>query len=279
LPRPYLPLNITNYNIMRLVARFPPFNTLEIHGVANPIFPIAITNTKITQLDISGAGLLDILAMLQCFPRLRSMTISASVLLNGGTRPTYHFPSIEYIRVVDTMGEDWMKRAFFPKLTTIFCGTASEAFRAFLSRHPSITEVECVPHLGALGEIVRIAARLKTLHLAPPLGIFDRVVHMYRQKTFPSLEVLTITAHCPPNNLTLAEFEAVVCVLCLPIRHPWSHTRDSSFLVSTFAIITMDSATAGGHLHWHESRLYKESTKKIDEKDPMKVYLSWPEWE
>jgi len=41
----------------------------------------------------------------------------------------------------------------------------------------------------------------------------------------------------------------------------------------------MDAAAAGLHLGWHESDLYKESTKKTDEKDQSKVYLSWPEWE
>jgi F-box-like len=271
--------NITNCDVMRLVAIFPPCQALAIYRIPNLLFPVAATNTNITVIEFADSGQIDILRLLPCFPRLQSMNIRRAELVANDIASECYMASIKSIRLVDTTGEAWMERVFFPKLMTVFCDTSSEAFRAFLSRHPSIAELESILEGDAITGIATVATQLKELHLAPPLEAFCSLHDGSPQIPFPSLQRITITALAPPKNLTLAGFETVVRARCLPMRHPKSQAKHSSSIVRSFAIITHDSAAEGPHLGWQESDLYQESTKEIDEKDPSKVYLSWPEWE
>jgi F-box-like len=279
-----------NCDVLSLVARFPPFHKLAIHHLPYLLFPVAVSNPNITELEIFNSAQLDILSIFRCFPRLRYMTIIRAALVDNDIHSTYHVPSIESIRLVNTTGEAWMERVFFPKLKTLSCAASSYVVHAFFSRHRSIIQLELGSVLSGdvIIGIVTVATQLETLHLAPPLESFCRLLELSSQITFPSLKYLTIRAYCPPNtfteftppsNLTLEEFEAVACALCLPTRHPRSRTTQRSSVVSVFAIVAMDSATAMGNLGWSESDLYKESTKTVNREDPTKLYLSWPEWE
>jgi len=276
-------MNIAECDILRLVARFPPFRKLEIKGFPNLIFPVPVTSPSITELDVFVAGRLDILPLLQYFPRLRSMIIRNAELVAYNMHSIYQSPSVESIRLFNTTGEDWMEDVFFPSLTTVFYDTASETFCTFLSRHPLVTELGLRLHWDTIISLAPVAARLEKLHVVPPLEALYHLSEGSSRMPFPSLKSLTVQALTPPNNLTLADFEAVVRARCLPMRHPKNQATQPSFIVSAFTIVTTESAAAGLHLEWHGSDLYKESTKKIDEigvyLNQHKVYLSWPEWE
>jgi hypothetical protein len=269
---------LTNHDILRLVARFPPFYKLATFRLPNLTFPVAVTNPNITELDVSNLGQVDILRLLQCFPRLQHMTIRNAMLVADDMQSMCRIPFVESIRLVYTTREAWMERAFFPKLTTIRHASGSEAFRTFLSRHPSITELDSILPGDEIISFATVAVQLEKIYLTPPLETFYLSLDGSSQVLFPSLKYLVIIEY-GPYKLTLADFEAVVLARCLPMRHPKSQATQRSFVVSALAVGAYYSTDAGQHLEWHKSNLYKESTKKIDEEDPRKVHLSWPEWE
>lgn len=254
-----------------LLDRFPGLSSAVINGVSTILFHMTSITPTLTELIIDNTKHVSIMSILVGCSKLETLKIKNTFIL-GDSAPVIA-PSLKYLELDSTEGDDWMIQASFPKLETLVLRIpATPAILAFISANRSI---KSLAYRGSIGDIASIAPQLLELNARPLLQALC-ATSPSSQMVFPDLRTLLVDMSSPIYEMTVDEFDMFVRTRCLYVGHPKGLANQRSQVLSNVVFLLPASSRPQ---EWQSSELYKESTRKesIHVLPGKKVlHLAWP---
>jgi hypothetical protein len=258
-----------SFDFGAILGHLPPARRLIFFGRGEVLFRGAQTYPAVRDIITKGGVYIDFGAAFTTLPSLTSVTGQDLSQRYSGPLRTFPDPSIselqtlphlKHLSVSGLSSSSWLRAISCPGLAYFDArgkGTEEEIID-FVSSHPSITTFKYY-HVTGFDRLASETSKIEDLIIR--LALYKNCQSSFQMPHFPKLRRLKIDDD--ENELTVEDFEFLVCARCLPVDHPRSTLPPNTAPMESLTVIAYPDI-GHGYLMWRQGYLYDEAERTTE---------------